>query len=235
MATVCGDAWADVTWSELARSEASGIPPLHHSTAMPYSHRSTRRSTDKRGLYEFVDRSSKQPIEDEDDVSQYFEHFQTLSKPLIYFGFIFRSECNQLFWQGFYPNDRARLLPYLVGRCSTQQPGVEFNFQELFDRVHAIFSQWRHEDEEAKAEDMRQWKLAQEEEDQELEWLITGMWNWTSDDPTYAVLYRQCAHHFPNALQGVPKPKPSPEPVQDAPLQRSVHVYRAQPAPSSPA
>jgi len=75
-------------------------------------------------------------------------------------GIIYRSECNQLFWQGFHPNDHARLLPYLVGRRSTWEPGVEFNFQELFNRVHAIFSQWRHEDEEAKAEDMRQWKLA---------------------------------------------------------------------------
>src|SRR5712691_7588771 len=108
---------------------------------MSYSHRSTRRSTDKQGLYEFIDRSSKRLIEDKDDVSRYFEHFQTLSKDLIYFDFISKSECNQLFWQGFHPNDRARLLPYLGGRHSIRQPGEKFNFQELFDRVHAIFSQ----------------------------------------------------------------------------------------------
>src|SRR5712691_1978465 len=119
---------------------------------MSYSRRSTRRSTDKRRLYEFIDRSSRRLIEDEDDVSRYFERFQTLSDPLTYFGFISKSECNQLFWQGFHPNDRAMLLPYLVGRCSTQQPGANFNFQELFDQVYAIFSQWRLEDEEAEAE-----------------------------------------------------------------------------------
>jgi len=86
---------------------------------MSYSHRSTRRSTDKRRLYEFIDRSSRRLIEDEDDVSRYFERFQTLSDPLIYFGFISKSECTK---KGFHPNDRARLLPYLVGRRSTQQP-----------------------------------------------------------------------------------------------------------------
>ena len=91
----------------------------NHHTAMSYSHRSTWRSTDKQGLYEFIDQSSKWLIEDEDNVSRYFEHFQTLSNPLIYFGFISKSECNQLFWQGFHPNNCAMLLPHLVGRRST--------------------------------------------------------------------------------------------------------------------
>src|SRR5712691_11162679 len=166
---------------------------------MSYSHRSTWRSTDKQGLYEFIDRSSKRLIEDEDDVSRYFEHFQTLSKPLIYFGFISKSECNQLFWQGFHPNDRARLLPQLVGRRSTRQPGVEFHFQELFDRVHAIFSQWRLEDEEAEAEATQQRKLAQEEEGREMQYLIGSMYDLSTHDlAAYAALYKRFACRFPD-------------------------------------
>jgi hypothetical protein len=85
-------------------------------------------------------------------VAQYFRCFKALSKPLLYFNFISRSDCNKLFWKGFHLDDRARLLPYLGGRHSIRQPGEEFNFQKLFDRVYDIFSQWRLEDEEAEAE-----------------------------------------------------------------------------------
>src|SRR5712691_6977616 len=206
-------------------------PRLSIHTTMSYSHRSTQRQADKQRLYEFVDNSSKWLMEDEDDMAQYFKHFNTISKPLLYFHRISRMDCNKLFWQGFHPDDRARLLPYLGGRHSIRQPGEKFNFQELFDRVHAVFSQWRLEDEEAEAEAV-QW---QREHDWELEQLIRGMWARSSDNPTYAVLYRQCARHFPNALRGVPKPEPLPKPVQDAPPQKSVCVRRAQPAHWSPA
>ena len=93
--------YLDQQLSDLGSLPLATPPPSAHSLGWDSyrnnSHRSTQRSTDKQGLYEFIDWSSKQLIEDEDDVSRYFEHFQTLSKPLIYFGFISRSEYNQLF------------------------------------------------------------------------------------------------------------------------------------------
>ena len=138
---------------------------------MSYSYRLTRRQTDKQRLYEFVDDSSEWVMEDEDDVVHYFKAFKAISKPLLYFNCISSTDCNKLFWQGFHPNDHARLLPYLGGRQSIQQPGERFDFQELFKWVHAIFFQWRLEDEEAEAEAAQR----QREEDQELERLITGM------------------------------------------------------------
>ena len=127
--------------------------------------------------FDFVDWSSKWP--------QYFKRFRSLADDLIYFQFMSRRECNALFWQGVHPKDRTMLYPHIVDRRSLRKPGADFNIQELFYRVHAILSQWRREDE---AE--RQRKL---EEDRELEQLILGMWDRSPYDPTYAVLYRQCA------------------------------------------
>ena len=178
-------------------------------------------------------------MEDEDNVAEYY-NTSSISEPsanpsstsAVYPGS--RTNFNELFWQGFHPDDRAMLLRYLGGSHSIQQPGADFNFQERFDQVHAIFSQWRLEDEGAEAEAAQRWR----EEDRELEQLIKGTWDRSSgDDPTYALahLYRQCARRFPNALRGVPKPKPSPELAQDTPPQKTSHIRQALPVHSSPA
>jgi hypothetical protein len=64
---------------------------------MSSSCRSIQRPTDKQELYEFINWSSRHPMEDEDDIAQYFRKFKALSKPLLYFNSMSRTECDKLF------------------------------------------------------------------------------------------------------------------------------------------
>ena len=139
---------------------------------MSYGRRTARNGSDKQKLYDYVNWSAKHLMEDEDDVAEYFEHFQALSKPVLYCYGISGRECNELFWQGFHPDDHAILYPHIVNSCPFWKPGPDFDFRKLFDKVHDIFYQWSLEDKAAEAEAARRRKLAQEEEDQKLECLI---------------------------------------------------------------
>jgi hypothetical protein len=202
----------------------------HCHFTMSYSSTHTWSRFSRQKLQDLVDWSAKHLMKDEDDVAEYFEHFQSLSDRLIYFQLMTRRECNELFWQGFHPDDCAMLYSHIDDRHSFQRPGSDFNFRELFDKVYDIFYQWRLEDEAAEAEAARRRKLAREEEDQELERLIRGMWERSHRDPTYAILYKQFARRFsdlPEQFTWLPKPKPLPEHTQDAPLQRTSHKRRA--------
>jgi len=171
----------------------------------------------RQDLQEFIDQSSKQLVEDDINVAHYFECFRTLSNPLISYGYVSEKECNKLFFQGFHPDTHCLLRRHIIDMRRKLRPGANFDFQDLFDIAHTFFRRIRLAV-EAKA--TRQ-KLAQEGEDWELKQLISGMWDLSIHDPTYAVLYRQCAHHFPKALQGVPKP----EPMQDAAPWRTLGLW----------
>jgi len=105
----------------------------------------------KQELYNLVSQSSKQLIEDKINMYHYFGHFWILSGPLLSSGYVSDTECNELFWQGFHPNDHAILLPYLVDKCPNQWPGADFNFKELFGLAH-IFISHRRPAARAKAE-----------------------------------------------------------------------------------
>ena len=72
-------------------------------------------------------------MKDEDDVADYFDDFQALGDPLVFSGRMSTKECNKLFWQGFHADDRAMLYPHIVDRRSLRKPGVDFDYQELFD------------------------------------------------------------------------------------------------------
>jgi len=163
-------------------------------------------------------------MKDEDNVADYFDDFWTLGDPLVFSSRMSTRECNKLFWQGFHADDCAMLYPQLIGRHSFQKPGADFDYQELFNQIHAIFAQWRCEDEAAKAKAERQRKL---EDDRELDRLIGGMWDCSPCDPAYATLYRQCTRRFPTTLRGVPKPQPLPKHAQGAPPQRMPHNRQA--------
>ena len=91
-------------------------------------------------------------MKDEDNVTEYFERFRSISDPLIYFKFMTKRECNKLFWKGFHHDDCTMLYPHIVDRHSSRRPGSEFNFRELFDKIYDIFYQWRLEDKAAEAE-----------------------------------------------------------------------------------
>ena len=183
----------------------------------------------------FVDYSSSLLMEDEDDLASYYRLFLDLIEPLLFFLYVSKRESNELFWQGFHPDDRAMLSPYLVNKRANQWPGANLNFKELFNLAHAIFS-----DRRLAAEAARQRRLAWKEENRELKRLITNMHELSIDDPAYAVLYRQCARRFPDVAEGLPKPKALPEPVQDTMLQHDCHAPTAPsslaqtPSPSPP-
>jgi hypothetical protein len=121
---------------------------------MSYSSTHTWSQFSRQKLQNFVDWSAKHLIKDEDDVAEYFEHFQSISNPLIYSKFMTKRECNELFWKGFHRDDCAMLYSHIVDRRPFQKPGADFNFRELFDRIHTIFYQWTLKDEAAEAEAM---------------------------------------------------------------------------------
>ena len=198
----------------------------HRHFTMSYSSTRTRSRFSRQKLQDLVNWSARHLMKDEDDVAEYFEHFQSLSDPLIYSKFMTKRECNELFWKGFHCDNRAMLYSHIVDRRPFRKPGADFDFRELFDRIHAIFYQWTLEDEAAEAEAVRRRKLAREEDNQELERLIRGMWERSHCDSTYAVLYRQFARRFPDLPEQftwLPKPEPLPDRTQDTPLQRTSH------------
>ena len=55
-------------------------------------------------------------MEGEDDLAGYYEHFLSLSEPLLFFRDLSKRECNKLFLQRFHPDDHATLFPYLIDK-----------------------------------------------------------------------------------------------------------------------
>lgn len=106
---------------------------------------------DKQRLYEFVDISSMWYMEGENDLARYYECFLALSEPLLFFHYISKRERNRLFWQGFHPDDRSMLSPYVFGRRPNQSPG-NFDFRDVFNIAHTVFSRrWLEAEAEAEA------------------------------------------------------------------------------------
>ena len=65
----------------------------------------------KQELYEFIDKSSKWHMKDQDAITNYTTTFWYLCEPLITFGFMSLGECEELFLQGFHPDVCARFPP----------------------------------------------------------------------------------------------------------------------------
>ena len=57
----------------------------------------------------------------------------------------------------------------------------------------------------------------------------------STHDVAYGTLYRQCIRIIPELADVFPKPEPVPEPMQDAPSQRTSHSRHEPPTPSSSA
>ena len=78
-------------------------------------------------------------MEGEDDLAGYYEHFLSLSKPLLFFRNLSKRECNKLFLQGFHSDDRATLFPYLIDERPSQLP-EDFDFREVYNIANAVLS-----------------------------------------------------------------------------------------------
>ena len=119
----------------------------------------------KQELFNFVDWSSKLPMEDEEDFADYFEHFRSLGDCLLFFRAISKWECNKLFWQGLHPKDRTALYPYILDKHPNQQPGANLSFQDLFDLVYPFLARRRLTAEaEARAQAEAEAETAQQRE-----------------------------------------------------------------------
>jgi len=93
----------------------------------------------RQDLQDFIDQSSKQLVEDNIDVAHYFERFQTLSDPLVSYGYVSEKECNKLFFQGFHPDTHRSLCQHIINMRHELRPGANFDFRDLFDIAHAFF------------------------------------------------------------------------------------------------
>ena len=69
---------------------------------MAYRSKPNQSHFSKQELYNLVDRSSTWPMEDKDNVADYFKDFWTLGDPLVFHRLMSKRECNELFWQGFH-------------------------------------------------------------------------------------------------------------------------------------
>jgi len=84
--------------------------PGNH-TAMSHSIIPAELQLDKQELHDFVDETSKWPMEDKDDVTKYTTVFWYCCQPLIALGHMSLGECEELYLQGFHPDVRARFPP----------------------------------------------------------------------------------------------------------------------------
>ena len=65
-------------------------------------------------LLDFVRRSSKSCMSDEEDVLHYYRRFLVLSKPLMDSRRLATSQRNKAFWHGFHGRDRAEMYARLI-------------------------------------------------------------------------------------------------------------------------
>jgi len=151
-----------------------------------------------------------------------------------------KRECNELFWQGFHPDDQVIHFPYLLDDRPNQLPGENLHFRELFDLAHPFFSRRRLTAEveaqakaKAKAKGeafvVRERIIEQADENRELESMIRCIRKLSTHDRAYATLYRKCAYIRPSAVERLPRPESEPEPAQDVPPQRTPHSHQVLP------
>ena len=62
-------------------------------------------------LFDVVDWSSKSCMENEDNLSGYDTVFWSLCDPLLTSHYMSLRECEDLFWQGFHPNNHTKITP----------------------------------------------------------------------------------------------------------------------------
>lgn len=83
---------------------------------MSYSSTPNRCQVIAQELFDVVDWSSKSRMENEDDLSGYDTVFWSLCDPLLASHYMSPRECEDIFWQGFHPNDRAKITPEIRQR-----------------------------------------------------------------------------------------------------------------------
>ena len=69
-------------------------------------------------------------MKDEDDVADYITAFWSLCEPLLTSYYMSLTECKDLFWQGFHPDDHAKISPQ-----------VEQQNQDLLQRALPQFAE----------------------------------------------------------------------------------------------
>jgi hypothetical protein len=78
---------------------------------MSYSSMTNQCQIIEQEVYDLFDWSSQWHIKDEDDITGYVTAFWALYEPLLTSYYMLLTECEDLFWQGFHPDDRVLLSP----------------------------------------------------------------------------------------------------------------------------
>jgi hypothetical protein len=78
---------------------------------MSYSSTTDQCQVIKQEVYNLIDWSSQWHMKDADDVASYVTVFWALCEPLLTSYYMSLTECEDLFWQGFYPDDHVLLSP----------------------------------------------------------------------------------------------------------------------------
>jgi hypothetical protein len=78
---------------------------------MSYSSLTDQCQVIEQEVYNLVDWSSQWCMKDEDDVANYVTAFWALCEPLLTFYYMSLTEREDLFWQGFHPDNCVLLSP----------------------------------------------------------------------------------------------------------------------------
>ncbi|KAH9018927.1 hypothetical protein EDB85DRAFT_2154176 [Lactarius pseudohatsudake] len=108
----------------------SGNWPLYRRSLEDFAYARTR---DLRELYNFVQRSSKVRITQEEEVHQYYQEFVALSQRLVRFCWLTEDYRDAMFWCGFHPDDRVLFFPLLEVKCPFQPEELAFNYEDVFE------------------------------------------------------------------------------------------------------
>ena len=127
------------------------------------------------------------------------------------------------------------LYPYILDKHPNQQPGANLGFRDLFNLAYPFLACRRLAAEaEARAQAEAEDKTARQREAvQQVVQLMkrAGSEISSTHNEAYDNLYWHCIHIIPELAEVLPKPKLSPEPMPDVPLQRKSHSHHVPPTP----
>jgi len=92
-------------------------------------------------VFQYVIWSMECPMNNEEDILNYYNHFLDLCKPLLNMHLLDEKEQNMLFWYGFSPINHTMLLCNLLPSFPEQPPTAYFCLKKVFCAACNIFSQ----------------------------------------------------------------------------------------------
>ncbi|KAN0118727.1 hypothetical protein V8E52_004838 [Russula decolorans] len=105
-----------------------------------YDDTSAHSRHSRQKLVEFVRRSVKLHMRDEEDVQNYYRQSIVLSKPLLDSHHLTIDERNKAFWLGFHNRDRNKMYARLIANNPYQPAREHFDYLDVYKVARATFS-----------------------------------------------------------------------------------------------